>query len=132
MFLKKVVKTLNNKGQSLVTFVMLLPIIIILLAIVVDVGNLAYTKHKYETEIQSTIKYGLRNLKDDNIKQKMETMLETNIKGSKTVNVDNGVIRINVKDKVKGIFISIVGNGYDLDITYNSYVNDGKMQIIKE
>ncbi|WP_418209468.1 TadE/TadG family type IV pilus assembly protein [Bacteroides sp.] len=52
IFLKKVVKTLNNKGQSFVTFVMLLPIIIILLAIVVDVGNLAYTKHKYETEIQ--------------------------------------------------------------------------------
>ncbi len=111
---------------------MLLPIILILLAVVVDLGNLAYTKHRYETEIQSTIKYGLRNLKDDSIKQKMEALLDANIAGTKTISIDGGVIRINVKDKIKGIFISIIGSDHTIDITYNGYINNGKIQIIKE
>ena len=47
---------MNNKGQSLVTFILLLPIIFLLIAVTTDLGYLELDKQKYQNEIKSTIK----------------------------------------------------------------------------
>lgn len=41
---------MNNKGQALVEFVLILPVFLIILLVVVDFGNLLYSKNKLEND----------------------------------------------------------------------------------
>ena len=120
---------MNNKGQSLVTFILLLPIIFLLIAVTTDLGYLELDKQKYQNEIKSTIKYGLNHIDDENIKAKMENLLQTN--GTKEIEVNDKTIRITIKDKHKSIFNNIFKNEYDINITYNGYIENNKKIITK-
>ena len=53
---------MNNKGQSLVIFILILPILLLLFALIWEIGNLGFTINRYETEIKDTINYVLNNL----------------------------------------------------------------------
>lgn len=41
---------MNNKGQALVEFVLILPVFLIILLVVVDFGNILYSKNKLEND----------------------------------------------------------------------------------
>ncbi len=47
---------MNNKGQTLIIFVILIPIIILILALVVDVSYMNIEKSKYQGIIEEAIK----------------------------------------------------------------------------
>ena len=121
---------MNNKGQSLIVFVLLLPIISLIIAITIDLGYLELDKQNYQNEIKNTINYGLKHLDDENIKTKMENILTKNTKGNITVQIDNEIITINIKDKHNSIFNNIFKKHYNIDITYKGYKETG--EIIKE
>ncbi len=53
---------MNKKGQVLVVFVLLLPLIVIFLGLVIDIGNSLVLKKKYENIIKDIIVY---NYKED-------------------------------------------------------------------
>ena len=53
---------LNNKGQTLVAFIILIPVLIMIFTLVVDLGLLSIEKRKIDNEIKSTITYGLKNI----------------------------------------------------------------------
>lgn len=90
----------NNRGQSLVIFVLFLPIVVILLSALFDLGNDLINNAKIEYEIKDTIKYGLNHIEEENVKDKLETLLEKNIDEKGNVDIDNEVIKISIKDKV--------------------------------
>ena len=48
---------MNNKGQSLATFIIILPIIIMLLVLVLDYGLLSVEKRNITSDIKTSIKY---------------------------------------------------------------------------
>ena len=89
------------------------------------------TKNKYENEIKDTIKYGLGHITDEDIVQKMHTLLNSNIEGDKDVSVENNIIRVHVISGKNSLFSSIFNNRYDIDLTYTGYNDNGKMKIIK-
>ncbi len=122
---------LNNKGQSLVTVVLLLPLVILIIAAVFDIGNIMITQNKYENEIKNTIQYGLKNSKEPDIEQKIQTLLASNLKGFKEITVDENFIKIHVKDKRNGLF-STISKKQDIDITYHGTIENGKIIITKE
>lgn len=70
---------MNNKGQSLVVFVIILPIILILSTMIWEIGNLQITKSKYESRIKDAIKYGIKHNEDPEIKTKIEELLKQNV-----------------------------------------------------
>ena len=115
----------NNKGQSLIVFVLLLPLLALLIGIVADLGNLEITKKNYEDNIKSTIKYGLKHLDDENINQKLNNLLDTNINANTSLTIQNESIKISVKDKQKSLFNDVLKKTYDIDITYIGY-KDGE------
>jgi len=80
---------MNNKGQSLVVFVLVLPLIILIIAGIMEVGRLYLTKTEYENNIIETINFGLDNLDKDNVKEKMMTLLDENISGTKNIQITN-------------------------------------------
>ena len=84
---------MNNKGQALVTFILVLPIILIIISLVIDYGVLSIDKRKISNNIKSSIEYGLTNIKDDNIAKDTEEIIYKNLDKKKIKN-----ILINVND----------------------------------
>ncbi|MBR2833156.1 MAG: hypothetical protein IKE75_01825 [Bacilli bacterium] len=123
---------MNNKGQTLIIFVLFLPIIFLLIAVVYDIGSLETEKYKIENEIKSTIEYGLNNIKSDNLEDEIYNLLDKNIAGTKTIGVDSESIKINVKYKKESIFPNIIKDNYQINITYKGSIKDNKIKIIKE
>jgi len=123
---------MNNKGQTLVLFILLLPLIFLLTAVIYDLGTLSITKHKIENEIKTSIKYGLNNIEDKNIHNKINNMLDKNIDGTKAITITDKTIKIKVEDTKESIFPNIIKDKYDIKITYNGYIDNGKIKINRE
>ncbi len=121
---------MGNKGQSLVVFVLLLPIIFILFTMIWELGNLSFQVSYYKNEVKSTIRYGFDHLDDDNLEEKLNTLITKNIKGESKVEKKNNFIRINVKTKYENIYSKLLHIS-DIDITYIGYKENNKL-IIKE
>ena len=120
---------MNNKGQSLVIFIIILPILLLLFALIWEIGNFGFTINRYEKEIKDTIKYGLDNI--DNInEEKLTILLKQNINGKINVEISNKVIKVNVKEKYDNLFN--FNNKFDIDITYIGYIENNKQIIKKE
>lgn len=123
---------MGNKGQTLVIFVLILPIILLLFTFIWEVGNLNLTINKYETEIKNTIKYGLNHLDDENLKDNLTNLLKANLDGDINVEINNRVIKINVKQKYEALFNNLLNNRFDINLTYNGYIENEKLIIQKE
>jgi len=122
---------MTNKGQSLVIFVLLIPIIFILITLIWELGNLSLVQSKYESEIKEAIAYGLRH-ENENLKEKVTELLDSNIEGEKDIEVSDGKIKIHVKKQYNTIYRAIFKNKFDIDITYTGYKENEKIIIIKE
>ena len=46
----------NNKGQALVEFIIILPVIILLIMCIVDFGNIISNKYKLENDLDTVVK----------------------------------------------------------------------------
>lgn len=60
----------NKKGQALVEFILIIPVIIMIILIIVDVGRIYYTKSEAETKLNKTIEFiqdGYDYTEDDEI-----------------------------------------------------------------
>lgn len=103
---------LNNKGQSLVMFVVILPVIIMILMMVVDIGKMVNLKNELDDINYIAISYGLDNISDIEIENKMKKLIYKNKLG-----IDN--IEIVIKDNE--IDITLV-DGVDLMLFKDSNI----------
>lgn len=123
---------LNNKGQVLVTFILLLTFLFTLAAIMIDLGVAGYNKRNIESSIKETLEYGIKNIDKDpsELKEKLDKLLVKNIKniGYKKVTINNDNIKIRVSTSIDGAFSNVINlNIYELDITYTAYA-DGRLE----
>ena len=121
---------MDSKGQTLVIFVLILPILLLLFALIWEVGNLGLTINKYETEIKDTIEYGLNHLDDENLENILTNLLKANLEGDINVEINNQVIKVNVKQKYDALFN--FNHKFDIDLTYHGYTENKKIIIQKE
>lgn len=98
---------MNNRGQSLVLFVLILPIIILLLAVFIDMSLATYQKSKIES-IGKTIAYNAINENLD-IKE-VNNLIDKNIKELvyKKVNIIDDILYIELSGQQKSIFGNIL------------------------
>ena len=96
---------LNNKGQSLVMFILILPVIILVLVLVVDVGNAIYIKNKLDNVNYLVMDYALDNKNSSNLSEEVITLVNKNMDGISFINIDNesDYIYISVTKKISGI-----------------------------
>ena len=84
--------SLNNKGQSLILFVLMLPVLLFVMILVIDMGNLMVEKQKLNNINYIMIDYGLSNLTNEDLEEYIYNYLKLNdekidkIKVSKTDN----------------------------------------------
>ena len=89
---------MNNKGQVLVLFVIMLPIILLLLLITIEVGDIYLDKQKTKNVIRNIITDNLKNY-NETANEKINTLIEQNIKDieEKNIFISENEIRIYIK-----------------------------------
>ena len=89
---------MNNKGQSLVTFILLIPIIFLILFMVYDIGSMVLFKIELDNINYLVTDYGVDKLTNPDIENKLEEMIVKN-KSS----IDN--VDITIKDNKLSIVL---------------------------
>lgn len=129
---------MNNRGQTLVMFILMLPLLLIILCLVVDIGMLSLEKKRLENTLKDAIYYELNNQETDSnmIKNRLTNTLSKNINNIKIKKVeitDNKVITVSISKEYKGIFTKILkSNLFDITLTYKGCMNGEKATIKKE
>ncbi len=85
----------KNKGQALVEFVIILPIILMIIFVVIDFSNVFYQKNHLENEINEVVTY--KEAKKDNtfIKNKLDKEIRVSYQ------TKGNMLQITLKKKVK-------------------------------
>ena len=126
-------KRMNNKGQVLVAFILMIPIILLMCVAITDVGLMNIENRRVNNTVRNSVKYGINNLDKTNIKDTMKSLIMDNLKNvdsiSIDVDIDNSYAKATVKVKYKGL-INITNR--DITSSYYANINDGKVTINKE
>lgn len=101
---------LNNKGQSLVMFIVIIPILIFILTLIYDIGSAVYDKNNLSNTNYMVIDYGLDNI--DTITE--NELIELIRKNSSNINridisIDDGVIDIILIKNIDGVIGKVFG-----------------------
>ena len=125
---------INKKGQVLVAFIIMMPLILMLIVNIIDIGLYGVEKRKIDDSVKSSVRYGLKNISDENIENKIRALLLKDIdnisENDMEITVDNNYVRVKVNKKYKPLFK--LNNSLNTDISYYGTVNDSKIEIKKE
>ena len=126
---------LNNHGQTLIMFVMLIPVILILMALVIDVAYLYRENAKLESTTKSVIKNLYDNKDDPNINNMViELYKKNNINTNNLkISIENEIFKIKNNYKIDSIFGKIIGlKKYEVKVSFKGYYEENKLKVIKE
>ncbi len=122
---------LDNKGQSLVMFILIIPIILLLLVLIYDVAGALYEKNRLSNTSYLAIEYALDNI--NNIDE--NNIVEYILKNSENLNnisviIKDEVVDIELDKNIKGIF----GKSLNFDLIevkskYRGTIVNGKKNI---
>lgn len=104
---------INNKGQSLVMFVLIIPIFLLILTLVYDVGNAIYEKDRLSNTNYLTIEYGLNNI-DTVTENDLKNLIDQNTSNLKYiyVTIEDNQIEIKMEKDAK----SIIGKMFNFNL----------------
>lgn len=115
---------MNNKGQVLIIFVILLPIFLLIFTFIIDLGLLSIEKRKISNSTYDALEYYLDNID----KEKTIKLLEKNLDNIEIDIIDDAdYVEIIVSKNYKGIYNVIYDN--EINITYKG--NKETKEIIK-
>ncbi len=125
---------MNNKGQSLVTFVLILPIILLILFTVYDIGNMVLLKNELDNINYIAINYGLDKLDDNNLEEKLNDIIVKNKEDIDNIQIliENNEINILLEDRITNKLSLIKKiNAFNAKSNLVGYIQDEK-KIIKK
>lgn len=124
---------MNNRGQSLVTFVLVLPILLLILLALYDIGNMVILKNELRNVSYIALDYGINNIDNPNLIEDMKALILKNKSDIDDVNVikdEDDKIHISFSDSVN-TKISF-SNIFKIKVSYVGYVNDDKKVIERD
>lgn len=126
---------MNNKGQSLVLFVMTVPIIFMLLFMVYDIGNMILLKQTLNNINYLALDYGLDNIDNENITSKLNNVILKNKNDIDKININihDNKIYIDLEDNID-TRISLIKsiNVFNIKSSYVGYIQDDKKIIERD
>lgn len=113
---------MNNKGQTLVAFIILIPLLFMIMGLIIDVSYASYEKRKIVNNLKYTIRTSLeKNLNEEDIKSLLYKNID-NIEDSKIV-YEDGVLSIYISTSVDGVFKNLFNNSIkEIKVTYKGYL----------
>ncbi len=108
---------MDNKGQSLIFFVLILPIIAMFFVLLIDITSYELNHNHIKNTIHDNLKVILKS--DEKDTSKIENVIKDNIDNSNVdVNILENEIEINVSYKHKSFSRKIISNEPTVDYHY--------------
>lgn len=118
---------LNNKGQSLVMFILIIPILLLIMILVIDLGNIIVTKTHLDNTNYLVIDYALDHLEETDLESKVLRLINANNGGGLETKIDisNDKILVTTKKEVKGLLTDSIKIKTIIS-SYEGYIKDDK------
>ena len=128
---------MDNKGQTLVLFVILLPLLFVLLALVIDIGLLVNEKSKVDNAVKDSIKSSLKSEPSSNqiVEERVAYLINSNIEDIKIKKIEykDSVLYVSVSKNYKTLFARILSQkNYSIDMSFKAYIENDEVIIKKE
>ena len=117
---------MNNKGQSLVTFILIMPILFLIVIMVYNIGSMVLLKNELSDINRIAISYGLDHIEEDNLVDRIGELIKKN-----KSDIDNISIDI-MDDKIYVVFEDSIDNITNFNglfmvkSSYVGYMDEGK------
>lgn len=125
---------MRSKGQVLVSFILLIPVILLTLALVIDLGLYSLEKRKIDNTLYDTISYGVSHINDVDVTNYMKALLLKNIPDIDDSNiyikVENNYVKVKVEKEYKAKFK--ISKNLKIESSYYGSITDNKIDIKKE
>ena len=108
---------MNNKGQTLIIFVILIPILILVAALVVDTGLMTFEKERYRGIIEN----GIEQYFDTGNVEETEKIFSLNDipKEEYTIIIQENQIEVSLNTSIEAIFGKIINiEEYEIKMNY--------------
>ena len=138
----------NNRGQSLVLFILVLPLLLFILILIVDVGRAMLLKNELDSINMIVLDYGLDEMCDidnksnvdgnllnnnvDDIKNRIKNIIMLNKKDIDTIKIDivDNKIYVLLEDNVKGLFSKLIDISiFNVKSSYVGYIDNNDKRI---
>lgn len=123
---------LNNKGQSLILFIIMFPIILLILIITIDLGRIYTRKLELDNINKLTLNYGLDKLEEPTLKDEMLNLINLNTKEIDKIDIkiENNKLYIHINDSVDGLFSNIINiKTFKIESSYIGYFEGNTKRI---
>ena len=101
---------MNNRGQTLIIFVILIPIIITMAALVVDIGKMNYEKERYRGIIENSIEEYFESNQISDVKEILT--LNGIPEDAYQITTQENLIEIHLTTSVDSIFAKLIDLNY--------------------
>lgn len=126
---------MNKKGQTLIAFVLLLPVILLFLAFTVDMGVILKEKTRLNSTLRTVLKTTSKEFKEADYQEKVKALLEKN-----NILIENVVltkkenqVSITNEYEIDSIFGGIIGlKKYKIKTGYLMTIKGEEIIITKE
>lgn len=126
---------MNKNGQTLILFVLLLPMLILLLAFVIDTGIVLQEKTRVNSLVKTILKTTYEEYLEENYQEKVLELLNKNNIPVKKIDLKITVeeIKIQIEYQKESIFGKIIGiSNYKIKSSIKGKIKEGTLKIEKE
>ena len=124
---------MNNRGQSLVSFILILPIILLIFLGLYDIGNMVLLKNELRNISYIVLDYGVDNIEEEDVIIDMNALVlknKSDIDDVSIVKDDDGKIHMTLYDSVN-TKISF-SNIFKIKVSYVGYMDEDKKVIERD
>lgn len=123
---------LDHKGQTLVSFALILPLLVMLFALVIDTGYTYLEDKKLKDSVLIGLKYGMKHYEEEP-KTEIRDIITENVDGLSMLNIytEGNQIKIQAHKPKKRIFFNF-NTSSELVVIYTAYQDAGTWKIVKE
>lgn len=117
---------MNNKGQSLVTFVLVIPILFLIFMMIYDIGSMVLLKKELNDINYIAVDYGIGHLNDEDVIVKTEKLIKKNKEdiNNISIKIEEDKIYVMLEDSID-TKISF-GNIFKVKSSYVGYMDNDK------
>ena len=113
---------MNNKGQTLVIFVIVLPILLIMFTLIIDLGFLYIEKRNISNNVYDSVEYYLENIDDEEVKNDVEKLLNKNVKNIEDIKIKENEEYVEIYlTKTRKSLYSIITHDTKISVNYIGY-----------
>lgn len=126
---------LNNKGQTLIMFILLIPFILVIMALVIDTSFVYKEKIKFQSVTKTIMKTTYENKDATDFNDKIINLYKKNgiYTNNIVIKVNSDSVVIKNQAKVKSVFGNIIGiKNYEVKFLYKIYKENESIKLIKE